>query len=111
MGNFAENLNLGNRFRPPLVYNVNVRTPSDLYIFGLCGELCVSAVKVVLLGASAYLDVFCPLTLKWPGGGGFLGTQDLFFAHFTTFASAFFTVIFSKCLTIGYASFDAKINK
>ena len=45
---------------------------------------------------------------KWPRGGGFLGTQDLFFAHFTTFASAFFTVIFSNCLTIGYASFDAK---
>ena len=40
--------------------------------------------------------------------GGVLGTQDLFFAHFTTFASAFFTVIFSNCLTIGYASFDAK---
>ena len=39
------------------------------------------------------------LTLKWPGGGGFLGTQDLFFAHFTTFASAFFTVIFSNCLS------------
>ena len=48
------------------------------------------------------------LTLKWPRGGGFLGTQDLFFAHFTTFASVFFTVIFSNCLTIGYASFDAK---
>ena len=48
------------------------------------------------------------LTLKWPRG--FLGTQDLFFAHFTTFASAFFTVIFSNCLTIGYASFDAKKN-
>ena len=43
--------------------------------------------------------------------GGFLGTQDLFFAHFTTFASAFFTVIFSNCLTIGYASFDAKKKK
>ena len=40
--------------------------------------------------------------------GGFLGTQDLFFAHFTTFACAFFTIIFSNCLTIGYASFDAK---
>ena len=50
------------------------------------------------------------LTLKWPSprGGGFLGTQDLFFAHFTTFASAFLTVIFSNCLTIGYASFDTK---
>ena len=23
MGNFAENLNLGNRFRPPLLYNGN----------------------------------------------------------------------------------------
>ena len=44
-------------------------------------------------------------------GGGFLGTQDFFFAHFTTFASAFFTVIFSNCLTIGYASFDAKKKK
>ena len=40
--------------------------------------------------------------------GGFLGTQDLFFAHFTTFACTFLTVIFSNCLTIGYASFDAK---
>ena len=40
--------------------------------------------------------------------GGVLGTQDLFFAHFTTFACAFFTVILSNCLTIGYASFDAK---
>ena len=47
------------------------------------------------------------LTLKWPRGG-FLGTQDLFFVHFTTFASAFFTVIFSNCLSFGYASFDAK---
>ena len=28
------------------------------------------------------------LTLNWPRG--FLGTQDLFFAHFTTFACAFF---------------------
>ena len=45
------------------------------------------------------------------GGGGFLGTQDLFFAHFTTFACAFFTVIFSNCLTIGYASFDQKKKK
>ena len=49
------------------------------------------------------------LTLKWPRGGFLhVGTQDLFFPHFTTFASAFFTVIFSNCLTIGYASFDAK---
>ena len=28
--------------------------------------------------------------------GGFLGTQHLFFAHFTNFACAFLTVIFSK---------------
>ena len=40
--------------------------------------------------------------------GGFLGTQDLFFAHFTTFACAFFAVILSNCLTIAYASFDPK---
>ena len=42
--------------------------------------------------------------------GGFLGTQDLFFAHFTAFACTFFTVIFANYVTIGYASFDAKKN-
>ena len=36
-------------------------------------------------------------------GGGVQGTQDLFFTRFTTFACAFLTVIFSNCLTIGYA--------
>ena len=41
-------------------------------------------------------------------GGLLIGIQDLFFAHFTTFACAFFSVIFSNCLTIGDASFDAK---
>ena len=46
------------------------------------------------------------LTLEWPRG--VLGTQHLFFAHFTTFACEFLTVIFSNCFAIGYASFDAK---
>ena len=32
-------------------------------------------------------------------------------AHFTTFACAFLTVIFSNCLTIVYASFDGKKNR
>ena len=46
------------------------------------------------------------LTCKWPRGGPW--DQDLFFAHFATFACAFFIVIFSNCLTFRYASFDAK---
>ena len=32
----------------------------------------------------------------------------LFFAYFTTQACDFVTFVFSDCLTIGYASFDAK---
>ena len=43
--------------------------------------------------------------------GGVLGTQHLFLAHFTTIACAFLTVIFSNCLTIGYASFDVEKTK
>ena len=38
--------------------------------------------------------------------GGFLWILRLFFVHFTTFVCAFLTVIFSNCLTIGYASLD-----
>ena len=72
-----------------------------VYIF--CLRLITWRLKSALTAIALRQTV---LTLKWPGG--FLGTQDLFFAHFTTFASAFFTVIFSNCLTIGYASFDAK---
>ena len=39
---------------------------------------------------------------------GFPGTQHLFLAHFTTFACACLTLIFSDFLTIGYASFEGK---
>ena len=50
---------------------------------------------------------FCfSLTHKWPNGVA--TNQHLFFAHFTTFTCAFLTISFSNCLTIGYASFDAK---
>ena len=45
----------------------------------------------------------CYLTLKSDGGG--VPRESRFV---TTFACAFFTVIFSNCLTRGCASFDAK---
>ena len=68
----------------------------------------VNEVNLNLSYGGVILTEPCILQHLSDQGGGFLGTQDLFFAHFTTFASAFFTAIFYNCLTIGYASFDAK---
>ena len=98
MGNFAENLNLGNRFRPPLLGGF-------VYISSLFN----SRQKEKKGTTEEKLQVLCPKLL---GNTEKCSALTLLSdAHFTTFACAFLTVTFYICLTIGYVSFDAKINK
>ena len=55
---------------------------------------------------SYFMILIKHLTLKWPRG---VPRDPTFvFCAFYYFRLRFLTVIFSYCLTIGYASFDAK---
>ena len=68
-------------------------------------KFCVLMHPWVLIVAMTFKNP--KISVKWPEG--FLGTQWFVFRAFYYFRFRFFfPVTFSNCLTIGYASFDAK---